>query len=300
MEEIGSLVWKKPYLMLMQFAVGFVIGAGIILYLYDATRASMRFFHTASFSILLGILVGLLFVFAIPMWVSLEKFDLNWKEHRFNLIASSLLLFILLMAPLPYAQYIANIPFPLYKHMDKMLIIFTLTYFSVLPGAIGLWLTNYGASEAYKQVEPTLEGCFPYIEKSNDYFRNMQLYLAIAGILISLVVLSAVALRDALIQYDPVIKNIFTIEMTLAFGLYFTLLLAFLYIPTYAILQFNGRMLRDQIYPVKSLTDYAEKEAARHKFEEILNLRVGVIQNLRSSVVILAPLLTSFLSSMFT
>ena len=98
--------------------------------------------------------------------------------------------------------------------------------------------------------------------------------------------------RAALIQFDPAIENIFTIDMSLAFGLYFTLVLAFLYIPTYSILQYQGRKLRDQLYPINSLAEYTEKEATRVKFEEILNLRVGIAQNLRSSVFILAPLLT--------
>ena len=301
MEKILEKASRHNYLLLILLALGSLAGMAIIMWNYPATLESLKYFSTPSFPIwlmMMAVFCGLLPVFGIPLWLSLIEFKEHIKKNWFSILVSSVFLYGLFVASIPFAVNVIQIVFPLYKHIDKMWVIFTLGYLAMLPAAIGLWSILPAAKETYENADPDPEKCYPAVQAFNHYRSYLQAYLVIAGILISLVVLTTGAMRQALIEYNPANEQQFSNNMVLAHGLYFTFLLGVLYVPTYTVVQLYGRLLRDKVYPVVTLDDYKEKEPLRKQFDEILNLNITVGQNLRAGLFILAPLVTSLFSSL--
>ncbi|OGO41063.1 MAG: hypothetical protein A2W36_02900 [Chloroflexi bacterium RBG_16_58_14] len=301
MEKILEQASKHNYLLLILLALGSLAGMAIVLWNYPATPDSLKYFSTPSFPIwlmMMAVFCGLLPVFGIPLWLSLIEFKEHIKKNWLSISVSSVFLYGLFVASIPFAVNVIQIVFPLYKHIDKMWVIFTLGYLAMLPAAIGLWSILSAAKETYERADPDPQKCYPAVQAFNHYRSYLQAYLVIAGILISLVVLSTGAMRQALVEYNPANEQLFSNNMVLAHGLYFTFLLGVLYVPTYIVVQLYGRLLRDKVYPVITLDDYKEKEPLRKQFDEILNLNITVGQNLRAGLFILAPLVTSLFSSL--
>ena len=142
MEKYLAQASKYNYLILFGLAAFSLLGMGIILWNYAATEHSIKYFNTPNFPIwlmLITIFTGILPVFGIPLWSSLHSFRHYIKKHLKDIVLSSIFLYGLFMASIPFAIYIIQLDFPLYGHVVKMAIIFTLGYFAVLPAAIGLW-----------------------------------------------------------------------------------------------------------------------------------------------------------------
>jgi MFS family permease len=292
---------RRTFLLLVTFIVFTLIGFAIISFRAPFTDESKLFTKSPNYVIwmvVMAVLTGLLPIFGLPLWRSLLMYYRDeWREHRLVIILSSIMLYILVMAPIPFVLIFTSLEFPLYGHITKMVIIFTLTFFAILPAAIGLWLINPAAEKAYAGETGSSDSYYQFIESYKSFRSDLQLYLAIAGILISMVVLSTEALRNALIDFQPANEDIFSASMAIVYGLYFALVLALIYVPTFLQLQKLGRNFIDKIYPVKSLVEYGEKKDRRDQVEELLNLKIGVFANLRSGLFILAPLVTSLFSS---
>ena len=303
MERILEKASRHSYLLIILLALGSLAGMAIVLWNYPATTDSLKYFRTPSFPVwlmMMAVFCGLLPIFGVPLWLSLIEFKKHIKRNWVSILISSVFLYGLFIASIPFAVNIIQIKFPLYRHIDKMWVIFSLGYLAMLPAAIGLWSIMSAAKETYERADPDPQKCYPAVQEFNHYRSYLQAYLVIAGILISLVVLSTGAMRQALIEFSSANADAFTNNMVLAHGLYFTFLLAMLYVPTYVVVQMYGRLLRDKVYPVTTLDDYKGKEPLRKQFDEMLNLNITVGQNLRAGLFILAPLATSFISSLIS
>ena len=301
MEKILEKASRHNYLLLILLALGSLAGMAIVLWNYPATPDSLRYFSTPSFPIwlmMMAVFCGLLPIFGIPLWLSLIEFKAHIRKNWLSMLISSVFLYGLFIASIPFSVNIIQIEFPLYRHIDKMWVIFSLGYLAMLPAAIGLWSILSATKEAYARADPDPQKCYPAVQTFNHYRSYLQAYLVIAGILISLVVLTTGAMRQALVEFNPANEQLFSNNMVLAHGLYFTFLLGVLYVPTYVVLQMYGRLLVDKVYPVTTLDDYRGKDPLRKQFDEILNLNITVGQNLRAGLFILAPLVTSLFSSL--
>jgi hypothetical protein len=79
----------------------------------------------------------------------------------------------------------------------------------------------------------------------------------------------------------------------LAYGAYFTLLVALIYLPVFVALREAGFRFLNQIYPVLPITSsiWAEQFTKRQTLERALRLEATAEQSLRSGLAILAPLI---------
>jgi hypothetical protein len=86
----------------------------------------------------------------------------------------------------------------------------------------------------------------------------------------------------------------------LAYGAYFTLLVVLVYLPTFLSLQAIGRKLHDAFFPqiFPSTENWADIRDRRKYLEELLQLQVGAYQSLHASIVVLAPLISSIISTL--
>ena len=83
-------------------------------------------------------------------------------------------------------------------------------------------------------------------------------------------------MQNALIDFNPEYEAKFTDNIVLMNGLYFSFLLALLYVPTYTVYQYYDRKVRDKVYRVNSIEEHKEKIDQRKELEELLDLKITV------------------------
>jgi len=85
-------------------------------------------------------------------------------------------------------------------------------------------------------------------------------------------------------------------QFVLVFGAFGSVIVGLVYGPAWTALQRRGRLLCDEMYPLRTLDQQAAiltQAADRQKLEQILGLDQSIISDLQGGLVILAPLLAS-------
>jgi hypothetical protein len=135
-------------------------------------------------------------------------------------------------------------------------------------------------------------------EEYLKFHRELQRFLSILGITVGLTTLATGGLRNALIAFG-MDASFFPQTVVLAFGAYYTLLIALVYIPVYNYLMDAGRKIRDSRVPglfSKTLDEWGTSYKVRTDLEAILQLHYTPQQQLQTAVAILAPLLSSIIA----
>ena len=116
--------------------------------------------------------------------------------------------------------------------------------------------------------------------------------LLIAGAIIGSAILGAGALRNA------VGKEAFPMEFVLIYGIFFSLLLAAVYAPSWVRLQNVGYEIVNQAAPLPDprLEGWTDAAAKRKELITLLQLELSLTGSLQAGLAILAPLLTSIVS----
>jgi hypothetical protein len=159
------------------------------------------------------------------------------------------------------------------------------------------------ATESFLRLRALLERC-----------------LALQGIVIGGAILGAAALRSAVLAWersmvfvgslppgereafvDARVAQLFPFEHVLLYGLVFSGVLAVLFIPTFLRLRTLGRAIRDAAAPAPASgdDDFVDAYRARQELTAALGIEASVATTFRAGVVILAPLATSVLGSLF-
>ena len=126
--------------------------------------------------------------------------------------------------------------------------------------------------------------------------QQLQKVLWILGAMIGAITLSAGALRNALLAWDPKIS--FPEEIVLVYGAYFTIVLALTYVPTFMELQSEGQRLRDEEFPAVPPEDpsFADRQGRRQSIDSALELEVGALTKLKTTMAVFAPLASGLVS----
>jgi hypothetical protein len=83
-------------------------------------------------------------------------------------------------------------------------------------------------------------------------------------------------------------------QFVLIFGAFGSTLVGLIYGPAWTALQRRGRLLRDEMFPLREVDDVTKIvsiAADRHRLDQMLGLNRGFLADLQSGLVILAPLL---------
>ena len=126
----------------------------------------------------------------------------------------------------------------------------------------------------------------------------LQNYLAIVGIILSLIPITTAGLRAIIIALNPENEKIFPITSVIVYGLVFTTILLLIYVPTHFALTEVSRKLRDQLRPLAGLGTLADDMNQRKALDELLQTNIGLTQNLKMGLITLAPLATSLIASL--
>jgi hypothetical protein len=88
--------------------------------------------------------------------------------------------------------------------------------------------------------------------------------------------------------------EVFPVDYVLLYGVFFTLLLALVYVPAYLKLQAAGRAIIADYVPINPRTkDFAEEYEKRQQLTTLLRLDTSVASSFAAGAAIVTPLVTS-------
>lgn len=186
-------------------------------------------------------------------------------------------------------------------HLPRISFMIGYSFLAILPAALTMILIHSCADETFVQVQVSTLNDDQLLNLVNEMRLHrslLQASLVLAGALLSMIPLIAAATRANLVAINPQIEQTYPMSYVIIFGLIFTIMLLLVYIPTHLALSESSRNLRDNIYPLKSITELKETVEKRKSLDELLQTNVGVTQNLKSGMVTLAPLVSSLVASL--
>jgi hypothetical protein len=168
------------------------------------------------------------------------------------------------------------------------------------PTVVTLWLV----AERLRQLRLLLAADAPMsnagdrVEELRTLWRCSVRSLAAASVSVSLAVVLAGALRNALLAYNRTrLEKDFPASSLLLYGAFFTVAFAAVYMPTLLTWRGRARQLVDAVYPVPD--DGKPDEGwmkGRAVLEQLLGINIGFMAQLSGMLAIFGPLATSFLA----
>ena len=202
---------------------------------------------------------------------------------------------------------------PLPDHGDRVgpLVVFAMLV--VVAAVVGIWLAGIALREIARR--PSVDQVPRFVELRNE----INMLLAIAGVVIGLGTLASGLLREAVlatneialtdkpetqpsvpIQDDPSTTPTeayrtaleFDPEYVALYGLFFTLLLALAFAPSYLALRSAARELRERTLPLPPPTadEFDDVRQKRQTLDELLQTNLAALGSFKAGIAILSPL----------
>jgi hypothetical protein len=190
---------------------------------------------------------------------------------------------------------------PLDHFSFRIRTVFVIGLASAAPTVVALWLV----AERLRRLRPLLAAGAPLsnagerVEELRMLWRCSVRSLAAASVAVSLAVVLAGAMRNALVAYDPATwKEAFPESGLLLYGALFTVAFAAVYMPTLLTWRGRARQLVDAVYqtPVDGKPDEAWMKG-RTALEQLLGINIGLMAQLSGMLAIFGPLAASFLAT---
>ncbi|HEX6699538.1 MAG TPA: hypothetical protein VF101_02300 [Gaiellaceae bacterium] len=244
--------------------------------------------------VLISIQPALWFVSLIPLARVLRTLA-QYGSGAWRRIALLALEFAVLIAVgIVASNHLVHLPDYLPAHREKLAAISVLGGLFGLAAAVGVWLTQ----EKLRGMEaaPITDGSVTDVLETRDTLQNLFLFL---GAIVGLAILGAAGERGAIAAYSDLSERkdpgSFPKEYVLTYGIYFSLLLALVYVPVHLKLRAVGHRLREHYFELPSPTDskWADVCAKRKTFDELLALNIGPAANFKAGLAILTPLIGS-------
>jgi hypothetical protein len=181
------------------------------------------------------------------------------------------------------------------------------------PSVMGIWVIYWGLSRMKDQIAHVENAQKPPGASADAVHATRQrilsdlllartkllALLSAVGALIGVSVLAVGALRNALLSVKPVGgKPVeYPIEYVLINGLFYSALLAVIYIPAYFRLQDRSREYIKMVFPVPAEGHYNSDEYTdRDNLGKLLQIDASVAETLQTGVAIIAPVMATLLS----
>jgi hypothetical protein len=191
-----------------------------------------------------------------------------------------------------------------------------LTAIGVLVGlfaAWGIWLTHAKLTALADQIDQqdlTPEGA---LHEFLIYQARLKRFLGALGAILGLLVLATAAHRQTVLAYDHKLHCTPTCprdyqpidygyQLVLIYGLFFSILIAAVYLPTHLSLTNAGNQIRDKFFAgvPPSAQEWQDRTANREKLGSLLELDVGPLGRLKASAAILTPLISGLIGLLLT
>jgi hypothetical protein len=165
--------------------------------------------------------------------------------------------------------------------------------------ALLLFIQTNLLSQRIERAQEDQGALFPITYKLLRIRSFLQNGLLIMGLVVSMVPIDTATIRSVFIILDPAYETEIPAIAVIAYGLCFTALLIVFYAPTHIALTQVSQKLRDALYPITSPDDLEKYANVRKQIEDWLQINLSIMDNLKAGIVALAPLLTSFVTSLF-
>lgn len=210
-------------------------------------------------------------------------------ENRVERVGSTAAILVLIAALAVGGPRRSQWPDYVQNHSVKIAFLTMVGALVGLVAAQGVWLVHGGLKRlAARDLRDDLSvPTFLSLQGDLNHF------LSILGAILGLIVLAASAQRRTVLAFAPATD--FPYEGVLLYGLFFSILVAAIYIPTHVTLARVGAAICDQVFPPVPPTspEWDERTAKREKLGAVLSLDVGLVGRFKASVAILTPLVGS-------
>ena len=213
------------------------------------------------------------------------------RENRQELVVSTAIILVVIVLLAVVSPLLKSQPDYVPHHSVKLGLLTVVGALVGLVAAQGIWLVRGGLTVVARDTvtERALEG---YRSLQGD----LQRFLGALGAILGLLVLATAAQRHAVLDFAPATSYDF--ELVLVYGLFFSILIAAVYLPTHLTLVAVGGRLRDAFFPPvdPSAPEWEERTRQREQFSRLLQLDVGPFGRLHASAAILTPLVGSLIA----
>ena len=205
----------------------------------------------------------------------------------------AVLLILLLTLTLLPRRWLDPIPSFIPDVHQRILLVTILAAVPVVVASSSIWLIRGRAERLAKERKLEEKDLRTYLTLRSD----LQWLLGFLGAVIGLAVLASAALRQVveLYAHKHASANIPVAQGIIVYGLLLSLLLALIFLPTWATVQQAGVLLRDEVATLPALTSDALEDRVRKRdvVDELMGLRVSASTSFKAGVAILAPLIGS-------
>jgi hypothetical protein len=210
-------------------------------------------------------------------------------ENRSERIGSTAVILVLIVALAVGGPRRTHWPDYLQNHTAKIAFLTLVGALVGLVAAQGVWLVHGGLK---RLARGDLRGDLA-VPTFLSLQADLNRFLSILGVILGLIVLSASAQRQTVLEFAP--STNFPYEGVLLYGLFFSILVAAVYVPTHLTLASVGASICDQAFPAvpPSAPEWEERTAKRERLAATLDLDVGLVGRFKASVAIMTPLLGS-------
>lgn len=281
--------------------VGASIGALIYFWGSPSTHESQVFITTSEFItwfFINEVVFAAYPILILLIWKPLTLLSKHIRSIRAEVSGSSILLLVLFLIPQWVGIFVVQIdPLPLEYSNAKMFIFMLVGFFaSALPLSVGIWLTQAAIHDTFFKATQTQNDIKDFF-RLRDYLKQ---FLMSLGAFLSLLTLASAALRSVAIASGATDVNHYPVVYLLLFGVYYTLLLAIVYFPSYHSLVSARLRLLDVYFelPPPNAGGWAKAYAGRKQLEEILELKGGLVQQLITSTTLLSPFVSAILTAL--
>jgi hypothetical protein len=308
--------WATTWALLALLAVGALFGFVILLVGSSGWNFYYRHFvHTSAFLLWAGLMcaqTGLWVVALVWLFPSLRR---QWSARSF--LSSEVLLSIFAIAAIAAAfvvvsQRTKHSPEYIPGHTWRLITLTTAGLVVGLVAASGIWLARAGLRRLGQQPSSAESEKAAALRLFLICKDDLDRFLGALGAILGLLVLTTAAHRQMVLAYvtyaayhkqpgpTGLINPIHTdygFQLVLLYGLFFTILVAAVYLPTHLTRIRVGDRIRDAYFPalLPDSPEWISRSASRDQLAGVLGLRDGPLSQFKAVVPIVTPLIAALI-----
>jgi len=183
---------------------------------------------------------------------------------------------------------------------SRFTVVYIYSALGFFPVMFCIILINYIAESMSSKIDlikDNKEALQLFIQEYLGYRNLLQVCLITIGLILSLNPIVTSAYLSIWKEVGLFTPETFPSQAIIIYGLIFTLLLIFIYVPTYITLTNVGRELRDARYPL-DVDELEDTLKNRKMLNDLLQINFGIADNLKSGIFTLTPLISGLLASL--
>lgn len=235
-----------------------------------------------------------------PLLAVLIKINHLSKGHRREKIISLILFIIIILLYFPVFYCSALRPVDCDKFLEKHGII---TLIPLFPGSIITYFSLFGITCVYIAIKEELMNISSkrnddMVKRYLELKQYLNILLFITSSTLGLSVFAYGTMRHALNSYNC--RDCFHVENIFIFGIYFSMVLALAYLPTFLLLMRYGKNIRDKICPISNLENkdkWLDWINSRNEIDISLSLKLSATNSIKTITAIFFPVISSTISS---